>query len=203
MANFFARQGAAYANEMKRSLGALVGIAQGILADGKLVDEEIRFLDSWLTANGAIAAEWPGDVVHQRIRAVLADGVVTESERDHLVQTLQQLIGGSLEELAASAHVTSLAFDEVEHVEFPGARFCLTGDFVFAPREKCASEIERRGGAISDNVTKKLRYLVVGGLGSPEWKHGSFGTKIEQAIRYKREGLPILIVHENRWASSL
>jgi len=201
--NFFARRGAAYANEMKRSFGALVGIAQGVLCDQKLVDQEIRFLDAWLTENDAIAAEWPGDVVHQRIRAALADGVITESERAHLVETLQQLIGGRLEDLASSTHVTSLAFDDVAQVEFPGARFCLTGEFVFAPREKCAAEIEQRGGAVSHNVTKNLRYLVVGGLGSPEWKHGSFGTKIEQAIRYKREGLPILIVHEKRWASSL
>ena len=203
MANFFTRQYAAYANEMKRSLGALVGIAQGILCDKKLTDDEVRFLDEWLTANEAIAAEWPGDVVHQRVRAVLADGVVTEEERAHLVQTLQQVIGGTLDELAASIHVTNLAFDDVPRVEFGGSLFCLTGDFVFAQRARCAEIIAQRGGKVSDGITKKLRYLVVGGLGSPEWKHGSFGTKIEKAIRYKREGVPILIVHEDRWASSL
>ena len=203
MTNFFTRQSAAYANEMKRSLGALLGIAQGVLCDRKLADDEIRFLNDWLTANDAIAASWPGDIVHQRIRAVLEDGIVTEPERAHLVQTLQQLIGGTLEDLAESTHVTQLAFDDVPDVEFTGARFCLTGEFVFAPREKCEAVIEQRGGIVSRSVTKKLRYLVVGGLGSPEWKHGSFGTKIEQAIRYKRDGLPILILHEDRWASSL
>lgn len=203
MTNFFARQSIAYANEMKRSLGALLGIAQGVICDRKLVDEEIRFLNEWLTANDAIAASWPGDVVHQRIRSVLEDGIVTEPERAHLVQTLQQLIGGTLEELAASTHVTQLAFDDVPRVEFPGMRFCLTGEFVFAPREKCSTVIEEHGGIVNNSVTKKLRYLIVGGLGSPEWKHGSFGTKIEQAIHYKREGVPILIVHENSWASSL
>jgi len=203
MTNFFARQGAAYANEMKRSLGALVGIAQGILCDRSLADEEVQFLNTWLTENDAIAAEWPGDVVHKRVRDALADGVITEAERAHLVQTLQQLIGDALEDLAASTHVTSLAFDDVPCVEFPGARFCLTGEFVFAPREKCVAAIEQRGGTVSGGVTKKLRYLVVGGLGSPEWKHGSFGTKIEQAIHYRRDGLPILIVHEDRWALSL
>jgi NAD-dependent DNA ligase len=203
MTNFFARRGIAYVNEMKRSLGALVGIAQGILCDGKLVDEEISFLNAWLTENVAIAAEWPGDVIHQRVRAAIADGVITDAERAHLVETLQQLIGGALEDLAASTHVTSLAFDDIPRVEFSGARFCLTGEFVFGPREKCTTTTEQHGGIVSGSVTKKLRYLVVGGLGSPEWKHGSFGTKIEQAIHYRREGLPILIVHENRWVSSL
>jgi len=203
MTNFFARQHVAYANDMKRSLGALVGIAQGVLCDRKLADEEVQFLSAWLTQNDAIAAEWPGDVVHQRVRGALADGIITEPERAHLVQTLQQLIGGALDDLAASTHVTDLAFDDVPRVEFTGTRFCLTGEFVFAPREKCVAAIEQRGGTVSGGVTKKVRYLVVGGLGSPEWKHGSFGTKIEQAIRYKRDGLPIIIVHEDRWASSL
>jgi NAD-dependent DNA ligase len=168
MTNFFARQGAAYVNDMKRSLGALVGIAQGILCDRKLVDEEIRFLNAWLTENDAIAAEWPGDVIHQRVRAALADGVITGTERAHLVETLQQLIGGALEDLADSTHITGLAFDDVPRVEFSGAHFCLTGEFVFGPREKCATATEEHGGRVSRSVTKKLRYLVVGGLGSPE-----------------------------------
>ncbi len=203
MTNFFARQKGAYSNDMRRSLGALLGIAQGVLCDQRLADEEMRFLDDWLNANTAIAASWPGDVVHARIQAVLADGVVTDAERTHLVQTLQQLIGGSLEELATSTHVTDLALDDVQSVEFPEARFCLTGDFVFGPRNACNAATEKRGGVISPSVTQKLRYLVIGGLGSPEWKHGSFGLKIERAIQLKREGLPILIVHEDRWASSL
>ena len=203
MGNFFTRQAGAYKNDLTRSLGALVGIAQGMLCDRRLVDDEVRFLDAWLSANSAIANEWPGDVVHQRVRAALADGIVTESERDHLVETLRKLIGGELENLAQSTHVTELALDEVAQVEFTDARFCLTGDFVFAPRSRCEAEITRRGGVVSDNVTKRLRYLVIGGLGSPEWKHGSFGTKIKKAIDYRRDGVPLLIVHEDKWAASL
>lgn len=203
MTNFFTRQAAAYRNDMNRSLGALLGIVQGQLSDRYLSDQEIKFLNDWLNANEVIATAWPGDVVHNRIKTALADGVISEAERGHLVDTLQKLIGGTLDELAASTHVTQLAFDDVPRVEFPGALFCLTGDFVFAPRDVCEANIEKRGGAVSKSVTKKLRYLVVGGLGSAEWKHGSFGTKLEKAIRYKRDGVGILIVHEDRWAASL
>lgn len=204
MGDFFARRGAAYINELRRSCGALLGIAQGVLCDRQLVDAEICFLDQWLTENDAIANEWPGDVLHQRIRAALADGAITDDERRHLVETLQQLIGGSYDDLARPAHVTrSLAFDDVVQINFPGSSFCLTGEFAFAPRAKCEAAISTRGGIISSSVTKKLRYLVVGGLGSPEWKHGSFGTKIERAVKNRREGLPVLIVHEDRWVSIL
>jgi hypothetical protein len=62
--NFFARRGAAYINELRRSCGALMGIAQGILCDHHLADTEIHFLNEWLTQNDAIANEWPGDVLH-------------------------------------------------------------------------------------------------------------------------------------------
>lgn len=202
MTNFFARQGAGYVNDLKRSLGALIGISQGLICDRHLSNDEIVFLDAWLQENSAIATAWPGDVVHARIKSVVADGVVTEEERTHLIETLTQLIGGSLEKLAENTHVTSLAFDDVERVAFDGRRFCLTGNFVYAPREVCESTILRRGGVIG-TVSKKLHYLVVGGLGSIEWKHGSFGTKIEKAMQYKRAGVPILVVHEDTWASSL
>lgn len=203
MTNFFARQGAAYINEMNRSLAALLGIATGILADRQIADAEIRFLNDWLDSNSAIATSWPGDVIHSRVREILSDGMITAAEREHLMETLQQLIGGTLEELASTMHVTKLAFDEVQHVRFQGEHFCLTGEFVFAPRDICAREIETRGGLVKGSVSKKLGYLVIGGLGSPEWKHGSFGTKIERAMQLKREGAAIRIVHEDQWARSL
>ena len=118
-------------NELRRSCGTLMGIAQGVLCDQHLVDAEIRFLNEWLTNNDAIANEWPGDVLHYRVKAALADGIITEDERKHLLTTLQQLIGGALEDLASSSHVTSLVFDDVAHIEFPGSHFCLTGEFVW------------------------------------------------------------------------
>lgn len=203
MSNFFQRLAVARANEFKTSLGALVGIAQGILCDRQLNDDEIRFLEDWLKHNEAVSTAWPGDVIFSRIKQVLADGTITSDEREYMLDTLNQLIGGTLDDLATKKHVTELAFDDVQKIKFPQSLFCLTGDFVFAPKERCAAEIKQRGGVVGNSVTKKLGYLVVGGLGSSEWKHGSFGTKIETAIRYKREGVPILIVHEDVWANSL
>jgi NAD-dependent DNA ligase len=94
-------------------------------------------------------------------------------------------------------------FDPVTTVEFAGRVFCLTGEFVYAPRASCESATEELGGSVVSGVSKKLNYLVVGGFGSPEWKHGSFGTKIEKAIALKRDGVPISIVHENHWVSAL
>lgn len=194
---------AKYYNDLKRSAGALIGIAQGIICDRRISDDEIQFLDEWLRSNDEIIQEWPGDMLHRQVKNVLADGIVTDDERKHLIDFLQGLIGGTIETLASPTHVTELIFDEVPEVKYPAARFCLTGEFVFGSRASCHQEITGRGGLIGNSINKKLAYLIVGGLGSPEWKHGSFGTKVEKAMQYKRDGCPILIVHEKCWTSSL
>ncbi len=203
MANIFTRQAAAYRNQLNQSCSELVGIANGLVADGQLNNAEIEFLNRWLEKHDVISREWPGDVIHARIKEVLSDGIVAEDERTYLIKTLEMLIGGHLDCLADTPKVNELALDKIIGITFPNALFCLTGDFVYAPRPKCEGAITTRGGLVNKAVTKNLNYLIVGGLGSDEWKHGSFGTKITKAIEYKRAGCPILIVHEDVWASSL
>jgi len=203
MGNFFSRHGAAHVNELNQSLGALLGIASGLLADGELRDTEIAFLDQWLKAHGTLCSTWPGDVLPKRVSDVLADGHITEEERGHLISTLQQLVGGTLDQLADSTHVTQLLPYETPPIKYVGESFCLTGDFACGLRASCESRIVALGGDVKSNVSKKLNFLVVGGLGSPEWKHSSFGTKVEKAMELKREGALIYLIREEYWLSSL
>ncbi|MGJ3702673.1 BRCT domain-containing protein [Variovorax sp. AFSI2.2] len=202
MINIYQRQATAFRNEMRTSCAALVGIVQGIMSDGHLNDAEIEFLKSWLSGAETVALTWPGTVIKAQVESILADGLVTEEERSHLAETLRQLVGGKLDEIADAGFVTELPIDRLEGIEVPNKLFCFTGDFVFGPRKLCEQAIETRGGTIA-GVSKKLHYLVVGGLGSAEWKHGSFGTKIEKAIQHKEAGVPLFIVHEDTWAASL
>lgn len=198
----FARQAVMYRNELTQATGLLTGIAAGLVADRVLNDEEIRFLHGWLAAHDELACAWPGDIVFARVRSVMADGIITEGERAHLIQTLQDLIGKP-DTLTAAVHVTELAFDDVPTIEFTGQAFCLTGNFVYAPRDVCEHETARRGGILKSGVSKKVRYVVAGSLGSQEWKYGSWGTKIDKAMQLKREGAPILVVREDQWAAAL
>lgn len=112
----YGREIARHLNNQKRCLGALLGIAQGVLCDRVLSDQEIHFLDEWLRQNEEACTNWPGDILYEKISTILADGVITEVERDHLVQELQKLIGGNEESLAAAMHVTQLAFDDVQRI---------------------------------------------------------------------------------------
>jgi NAD-dependent DNA ligase len=203
MYNPFARRSSVETNQLTQSCSELLGIAEGLLADRRLCDSEIQFLSQWLDNHGPISCAWPGDVLHARVKEVLADGAVTDGERDYLVKTLTQIIGGRLEHIASQTKVCELAFDNPDSITIPTSLFCLTGDFVFAPREQCERTLAARGAVVKASVTRNLNYLVVGGLGSDEWKHGSYGTKITKAIEYQRKGCPILIVHEEAWAASL
>ena len=202
MINIYQRQAMAFRNEMRTSCAALVGIVQGLLADGHLNDAEIRFLRDWLKSAETVALTWPGTVIAAQVAGILEDGKVTEEERAHLSGTLEQLLGGRLDEVAEAPLVSSLPIDRLEAIEIKERMFCFTGDFVFGPRKICEKAVTDRGGSIG-NVTKQLHYLVVGGMGSPEWKHGSFGTKIEKAMQHKQAGVRLFIVHEDTWAASL
>lgn len=203
MDNSFGREIGRRINTEKRSLSLLTGIVTGLLSDRDLSDRDILFIREWLHNNPISESSWPGNVLVSRIEAVLSDGKITEEERADLLKTLQAIIGGTLEYLSTSKTVTTLDLDEVDRIEFQGHEFCLTGDFAMGRKSACTEAIELRGGAVRNTVSKKIRYLIAGGLGSAEWKHGSFGTKIARAMQLKQEGVAILIVHEKVLARSL
>ncbi len=52
-------------------------------------------------------------------------------------------------------------------------------------------------------MTTTLDYLVVGLLGSRDWKLSSHGTKIMQAVEHKAKGRPIRIISEEAWLKAL
>ena len=129
MASFFARKAATEQRILKRSCESLLGICSGLLADGYLSDEEIRFLDTWLADNDDIATTWPGEVLVKRIRDVLDDGNITEDEREYLKSTLSELIGGTFQETGATSGTsTRLPIDDVDNILIPGNSFCFTGN---------------------------------------------------------------------------
>ena len=67
MSDFFARQSKAFENDLRRSMSALLGIAQGLVCDKNLNDDEVRFLNAWLTENENISLVRPGDSIPNRL----------------------------------------------------------------------------------------------------------------------------------------
>jgi NAD-dependent DNA ligase len=174
------------------------------MADGKLSDDEILFLDTWLADNDELTATWPGEVVVARVKSILSDGRITEDEREYLKKTLRDLLGGTLEETGATGGIaTRLPVNEVKTIEVDGSSFCFTGNFLYGTRKACENAVVERGGLISSSVKVDLDYLVIGTMASREWAHSSHGRKIEKALDYQNKGHSLLIVSEEQWVQFL
>lgn len=186
-----------------KGVEALLGICRGLTADCELNEREILFLDTWLKDNAEVTAGWPGEVIAARVATILLDGVVTPAESQALCETLDQLIGGGLEDGITGGQSTELPLDRGSAIVFPGRSFCVTGAFLYGPRTKCHGAIEERGGRLAP-VTFKLDYLVVGTMGSRDWKHSPFGLKILQAIDGRARGKShVKIIGEHDWVNAL
>lgn len=189
---------------LKRSCESLIGICTGLIADGELNDKEVVFLSTWLRENVAIATCWPGEAVYARVREVLADGHVSTEERAYLMDTLQQLAGGSFAETGAIPFApNTLPVNDNADVQIRNHSFCFTGQFIFGTRQSCETAVTVRGGTPTASLNRKTNYLVIGQMASRAWKNTSHGIKIERAVEFQDEGHPIEIVSEARWIGSL
>jgi len=74
-----------------RKLDQLLGICEGVIADGTVNQAEAQFLQSWLVKNADIAEKWPANVMLARIDKMLADGVLDDDEQGELVKLLMDL----------------------------------------------------------------------------------------------------------------
>jgi NAD-dependent DNA ligase len=202
--NAFARTLATESRLLTRSCEALLGLCQGLLADHVLNESELHFLALWLRDHPDIADVWPGTVIVDRIRDILADGIVTEEELKQLKEVLTSLLGGTWEQTGAATGLsTELPIQDDTPVILVDRRFCFSGRFIFGTRSACESFVIARGGIINKTITKDLDFLVIGTFISPDWLNTSFGRKIEKAVGYQQEGCKVRIVSEKRWSESI
>jgi NAD-dependent DNA ligase len=192
-----------------RQITELVGICRGVLADGALVDPEVKFLADWMELNVECSNEWPYTVIYNRIAAALADGVVSPTEEKELLALLHKVTGG-LGGKVSQGHTVQcqstdgLPYDDpAPEIEFPQRRFCATGDFAFGSRRDVCGAIEERGGLTVGSPSRTTDFLVVGLTGSYAWKHSTHGNKIMKALELKNEGRVIAIVSEEHWTAHL
>lgn len=188
-----------------RACAQLLGLIAGVTADGHLHDLEIQFLRTWLAEKqGDGEQHWLLTQVATHIDRILADGVITDTERAELLAVLQEAGGTDFAE-TGSVTAETLAFpaDDCE-VAFGGNTFCLTGKFHHGSRSDCEAATTAAGGACAGNVTRSTRYLVIGEAGATvSWKHASYGNKIDAAMKLKEGGHPIRIVGESVWVAAL
>ena len=185
-----------------RQTSELIGIARGVLADGKLCDVEIEFLYKWLVANEQVSLNPVVSVLYKRVSEILSNGIVNEDERQELFDTLTQLTGNDFV-VGEILKATTLPLDDpAPDVTFLNKHFCFTGTFVFGSRRECEAAVESKGGS-SGGLAHKTDFLVIGEYATDSWQQSSFGRKIERAIDLKGEGFPVAIISEPHWRKFL
>lgn len=185
-------------------LHLLSGLCKGLISDKFLSEDEIRYLDWWLTQNGALKNNYPGKNLYVLVKDILSDGRITPAESETLHKALVDFTGCDLESGVVDGLATKLPVDSDAMVVLEGSTFCLTGIFLAGKRSHVEDMVTKNGGLISGNVTKKINYLVIGTLSSRDWKFSSHGRKIEKAISYRdEEGVELKIISEEMLFSAL
>ncbi len=187
---------------IQRDIDQLLGICEFALQDGMIDQTEASSILTWLNSHKQCLDTWPANILYDRLRAMLSDGLLDDQEQGDLLGLILQIaqprtsFGGIVP--------SALPIDEPPPaVTFPEKSFCFTGVFDFGSRADCQAVVADLGGVCFPGIKKSLNYLVIGNIGSETWRHTSFGTKIAKAVEYRDKGIQLAIISESHWASSL
>lgn len=65
-------------------------------------------------------------------------------------------------------------------------------------------EAEKFGGNAPDKkVSREIDYLVIGNVGSKDWKYSRYGNKIEKAIELRKEYGKLKIITEEQFIEAV
>lgn len=187
-----------------RQIAEMLGMAKGIICDGVVNDAEVVALKQWLRENSDVTVSYPGNYLAERVVRMWSDGEVDEEERAELRDLLFDL-AGEPEDLAGNMNMpASFPLDDPPpSIIFSGRNFALTGTFASGSRPLCAKRITDHGGTVSDSVTHKTDYLIIGLMSSPAWVQSTHGRKIQRAMELKAQRHHIAIVAEPDWLAAL
>ena len=180
----------------------LHGILGGILADGVVTERELKGLSEWLMVHEELKTCWPYDEIDSIVTAVMGDQRIDEREQRTL-----QLLFSEFVQIEDDKTITSPPILEGQKIsglcaaspkiKFEDSVFCFTGASSRFKRSDLKEIVTKFGGKYTDNITKSLDYLVIGAEGNPCWAYACYGRKVEAAVKLRKEGHKLLLVHEN------
>jgi hypothetical protein len=183
----------------------LQAIVAGIASDGLVTETEVELLAEWLVEREHLRKCWPYDEVDTLVTAVLKDRWIDPAEQKMLLKYFSTFIPNDLNfSRPTTTSNTLLGICVVApEIIFEGSTFCFTGESKRAPREEMQGMAIDRGGRVVSSVSPKVNYLIVGSGGNPCWAYACYGRKIEKAMQLRKEGAPILIIHEADYFDSV
>lgn len=193
---------AEYFNEATGDMQKLHAILAAVASDGIISVEELRGISKWLDNHQHLKNCWPYDEIESLILGVLKDKVIDSDEHKMLLAFFGEFVAIMDNKTIVNPIV------EIEknigglcsvcpEINFPEAVFCVTGASFRYKRNDFEALIKYLGGQVASSVTKNVNYLIVGGDGNQNWAYSCYGRKVEQAVKLRKGGHKIVIVHEN------
>ncbi len=182
----------------------LQGICHGILADGKVSDDEIMELNTWLNDHEVLATYYPYDELKSMVLSILSDGKIEEEESIRLTALMNEFVSIEDSEVAkfVEERIEGVDIDGIctsdPDIVFKDKTFCFTGISEVKPnKEEIYEIIEDLGGQRHDSLpSRKTDYLIVAANKNPCWAFACYGRKVEKAIKERKKGSTISIIHE-------
>lgn len=187
-------------NSYEDQVNELIGFITGVAADNNINNEEILSLENWLNENSNICTKFPANIIAKRVNQIIKGNVVTQKEKDDLLDTIKEIIGHKFEETGLAHGLTTEIFeDNIETFSHKGQNICFSGKFVAGNRSTVENVARKLGATIRKNITNDVTTLIMGTIASRDWRFTSHGKKIEKAIELKQKGRKLLILTERTW----
>lgn len=178
----------------------LHGLLAGIAADNIISQEEIETLQAWIDNHHYLKNAWPFDEIDSLITSIMADHRIDDQEHHVLLnfcnQFIKQTPGMALDLPIGEELLRYGVCTAAPSIQFPDKFFCLSGVFQKGTKNDISRTIIGLGGVIAKSIRKDLDYLVIGGEGNECWAFSCYGRKVELAMTYRKQGLPIQLIHE-------
>jgi NAD-dependent DNA ligase len=187
-----------YFDAITSGIQKMIGILKGISLDGEINLQELEYLDQWLEEHDFLKNSYPYDEVYNLTTSIIQDRVITKDEHDALLSFCKSFAGESGDS-SNTTLISSLktGFYQIDPtIAIQENTFCITGISKKYKRKEIAEKIELYGGYVVDNVSSKLKYLVVCNEKNSCWAFTCYGRKIEEAIKHRKQGSKLVIVHE-------
>jgi len=201
-------QSTEYYNTITADIQSLHGVLAGIIADGRISEEELEGLSNWIADHEHLQGCWPYDEAHSLTTSILADHKIDDLEQQKLKTFFSEFVSASGDQsinksLIAEAGSIKGLCAVCPSITFENSVFCFTGESPKCSRKELARIVELLKGQYSNNVTTLLNYLVIGAFSNPCWSYACYGRKVEKAVQLRKQGCNILIVHENDFVDAV
>lgn len=193
-----------YYDVVTSDIQVLHGILHGILSDNKIKYNELKQLKNWLDDHSHLETTYPYDEIYALLHTIMQDKVLKRNKEKILKAFFSDFIDtkvsynlniGEIKQLKKDMNISGICA-LAPNICIPHNMFCFTGESSRMKRSEISELITNRGGIFNNNINKQTNYLIVGSGGNQCWAFSCYGRKVEKALVFRKEGIPVVIVHE-------